>query len=444
MSSSSASSRSSLMHPEELRSPAAALAHGADDLLTAGPATPDAPPVGRTILALSSVMGGLSAALVPVLAVFTLPVRDYGAFAFVYLVFAQGWSIQLSAICDTWARRRAVGETAGSWPDYARALATVAWVSTVVTLLVGLPMYRSVLLATGMAIGVGASLYRQGARYHHAVARGPRAVLPSDTVAVVVLCAALAGFLLTGQSLLAALLLAWAVSSVCSAVFYLRGCRHGIGSIAWWRRNKATIRVLLGESLLMDAGAAGTPVLIAPILGLHNFGIYRGVSSLSVPIQLLIDSIRPYLTQMGLKRVSSPRVVLPVIAAAGVLGLAGFAALGFVVPALLSFSPVLMALSHFAVPCGLFLAFQFLTYIFNIFARIHVSYRQLLVGRAFHTVFAILLPIAGAAAGSVSGAVWCFIATTGLTVVIWVTLVLAGSRRSTEPAAGPVTAGAEG
>jgi hypothetical protein len=384
--------------------------------------------VNRIPLVMSSVAGGLSAALVPVLAVFLLPVEDYGAFALVYLVFAEGWSIQLSAVSDTWARRRAAGETAGTWGDYTGALASVSGAAALLTLLVGWWVYDSAVLGLAMAVAVGTSLYRQGARYHHAVAHGPRSVLPSDVVAVAVLVLALVGLRASGQPLLTALLLAWAVSGVASAVFFLRGALRGGGPLAWYRRNDRTVRVLLGESLLMDAGATGTPVLVAPILGLHDFGIYRSVSSLSVPLQLLIDPVRPYLSQVGPRRLGQPRTVGALAGVAVAIGVAGYAALVLVVPAVLSFSPVLVALSGFAVPCSLFVAFQFLTYVLNIFARMTVGHRRLIIGRAVHTVFAIALPVAGALTAGVTGAIWCFVATTGLTVVIWAAL-LAGAAR---------------
>ena len=143
----------------------------------AGP-RPDSPrwsSVNRLALAVSSTAGGLSAALVPVLAVFLLPVGKYGAFSLVYLVFAEGWSIQLSAVCDTWARSRAAGTTAGTWADYTGALAAVGAVAALITFAVGWPVLDSALLAAAMAVAVGATLYRQGARYHHAsrTARGP-------------------------------------------------------------------------------------------------------------------------------------------------------------------------------------------------------------------------------------------------------------------------------
>lgn len=390
--------------------------------------------MNRAALAITSLMGGFSAALVPVLAVFLLEVRDYGTFAFVYLVFAQGWSVELSVVCDTWARRRAAGTTAGSWANYTGALATISAVSGAVTLLVGLPMFDTLLQAAAMATGVATSLYRQGARFHEAAVHGPRAVLPSDTIAVVVLTGSLAGFALTSNSMLTSLLLAWALSGLASTAFFLGGAFREGGLASWYRRNRQTVRALLGESLLMDAGAAGTPVLIAPLLGLHDFGIYRSVSSLSVPVQLLIDPARPNLSQVALKRVLSPQVVAGAFAIAAVLATAGYAALAFVVPVALSFSPVLTSLSEFALACSLFLAFQFLTYVFHIFARMHVSHRDLLVGRAVHTVFAIAVPILGAVFGSLAGAIWCFVATSGLTVAIWLALLVAGSRQEARSA----------
>jgi hypothetical protein len=405
-----------------------------------GPARSSGGAVNRFSLALSSVTGGLSSALVPVLAVFLLPVTDYGAFALVFLVFAEGWSVLLSAVCDTWARRRAAGGTAGTWGDYSGAIAAVSGLAALVTAGVGWWVYDSVLLGAAMAVGAGASLYRQGARYHHAIVHGPRSVLPSDIAAVGVLAAALIGLLVSGRPMLPSLLVAWAISSLAGAAFFLRGgALRGGGPVRWYRRNDRTVRVLLGESLLMDAGATGTPVLVAPILGLYQFGIYRSVSSLSVPLQLLIDPIRPNLSQISPRQLARPPVVAALVATATVLGLAGYLVLTHVVPAVLSFSPVLMALSGFALPCSLFLGFQFLTYVLNIFARMNVSHRRLLGGRAVHTVFAIALPVLGAVLGSVTGAIWGFVAATALTVVIWSALLASSAREGRATAVGPPT-----
>ncbi|RBY89833.1 hypothetical protein DQ240_02655 [Blastococcus sp. TF02A-26] len=397
--------------------------------------------MNRLVLALSAVTGGLSAALVPVLAVLLLPVDDYGTFALVFLVFAEGWSILLSAVADTWARVRAAGSSAGSWADYTGALAAVGAVAGVVTLAVGWPVLGSGGLAATMAVAVTATLYRQGARYHHAVEHGVRAVLPSDAVAVVVLVAVLAALLLADRSLLTSLLVAWAVSAVAAAALFTRGALRGGGPVGWYRRNRRTVRVLLGESLLMDAGATGTPVLVAPVLGLYDFGVYRSVSSLSVPIQLLIDPVRPLISQVSLRRLATARVAGGLLAVATALTVVGYLALEFVVPAVLSFSPVLSALSDFAVPCGLFIGLQFLTYVLGILARMRVAHRRLLVGRAVHTVFAIALPLLGAVLGSASGAIWGFVVSTGMTVVIW-TALLVGAARGPDPApAAPPQAG---
>lgn len=407
----------------------------ADQLAGTGAPRRGRRPAAKLLLAASSLTGGLSAALVPFLAVLLLEVRDYGAFSLVYLVYAEGWSILLSAVCDTWARLRGAGTSAGRWADYAATLSAICGVSAAVTFAAGYATFGGLLPATAMGVATGATLYRQGSRYHHAVARGPRAVVPSDLSSVLVLAGSFVALRLAGQSLMSALLIAWALSALVSAAFYLPGAFGGTGPVAWCRRNGATVRALLSESLLMDAGAAGTPVLMAPILGLHNFGIYRSVSSLSVPIQLLIDPVRPNLSQIPLRQVTSTRVVAALTAVAAVLCGAVFTVLTYVVPAALSFSPVLTALSHYALPCGLFICLQFLTYVFNIFARMHVSHRRLILGRVFHTVFAISLPITGAVLGSVTGAVWCYVFTTALTVALWLGLLLVGQRGHDGPMA---------
>ncbi|WP_244277366.1 hypothetical protein [Geodermatophilus obscurus] len=365
---------------------------------------------------------------------FLLEVHDYSVFSLVYLVFAQGWSIALSGVCDTWARLRTAGMTAGSWANYTGALAAISGTSAVVTLLVGLLMFHSVVEASAMAVGVGASLYRQAARYYQAGVRGPHAVLLSDGIAVVGFLGALVVLHVADQAMLTALLLAWALSGLASAAFYLPGAFRDGGPTAWYRRNRTTVRSLLGESLLMDAGAVATPMLVAPTLGLHNFGIYRSVSSLSVPIQLLIDPIRPNLSQLPLRRAVSTQAVATAVTLSASVGAAAHAALTYLVPIALPFSPVLTELRHFALPCGVFVTFQVMTYILNILARIHVSHRRLIIGRATHTVFAILLPVVGALLAGLPGAVWCFVATSASTVVIWLLLLILSARRGVRPA----------
>jgi hypothetical protein len=72
---------------------------------------------------------------------------------------------------------------------------------------------------------------------------------------------------------------------------------------------------------------------------------------------------------------------------------------------------------------------QFLNYLVNVFARMHVPHRQLVIGRACHSLFAILLPVLGALLAGLSGAMWCFVATIASSAAIWVLLVLLNSRR---------------
>jgi hypothetical protein len=391
----------------------------------------------RLWLAASSLTGGFSAALVPLLAVFVLDVRDYGAFSLAYLVLAQAWSVQLSAVCDTWARDRAAhaGGDEG-WSDFASAITTISGVSAVVAFLVGWPVFGEPLPAAAMGVAVGATLYRQGGRYHHAVALGPRAVLPSDVVMVATFGAAFSGLTLLDESLLTSLLVAWAIAAVASAAFFLQGASGGRGLRPWYRSHRRTARTLLSESLLMDAGFTGTPVAVAPILGLADFGIYRSVYSLSVPLQLVIDPVRPNLSQLPLDRVTSKRALVTLLSVAAALAALGYGALQFLVPATFSFSPVLMALTDFAAACGLFVGFQFLNYLVIVFARMHLPHGRLVVGRACHSVFAIALPILGAVVAGLPGAMWCFVATIATSAATWIVLLLLASRRhSREPAA---------
>lgn len=379
--------------------------------------------VPRAVLLASSVLGALSNALPPVVAVLFLDVGDYGAFSVAYLVFAWGWSITLSAICETWARVRS--GRVDDWPRYSPALVQLSLIGAAAGTFAGALAYEQPWLAVPTGAAVGLTMYRLGARYHHSVVRGPHAVLASDAVGVLVFGTVLGATVLSspGNALLA-LVLSWVTSALAGAAFFRPTSVAGGGGLrGWYRRKGGTVRPLLGESLLMDAGSVGTPMVLAPLLGLADFGVYRSVSSVSLPVQLLMDPIRPNISQTRPALMLGGPVTAVVHVVAVLLSVACYAAFLWVLPVLFAFSPVLLALSEFALACSAFVGVAFLGYFYYILARVHLQHSRLLLGRVVQTVFAIALPVVGFALAGLSGAIWGFVVNAAVTAIVWTMLI---------------------
>lgn len=380
--------------------------------------------MSRTVLLTSSAIGAVASAMVPLGALFLLDVSDFGAFSLCYLVFAWGWSIELSTICDTWARERA-HRPSMSWPKYASALTQLSLAGAIVAIGLGIPTYGSVAPALLTAVATAAAMYRLGGRFHHAATSRSRSVLLSDTVSVLIFAGLVWVLAGTGiASRLDSLLIAWASSGLLSCLFFpAPGMMRAGGLRDWYHLHQRTIRPLLGESLMMDAGSIGTPMIMSPLLGLSNFGIYRSVSSVSLPVQLIIDPIRPNLSQMPATTLLGRTAALVVLGGAALLGSGAFGVLVLLAPVLSAVSPVLGELGAHALACGIFVSVAFTGYYLYIAARAHVRHENLIRGRAVQTLFAIASPLTGLLLGGLPGAIWGFVAANTATPLIWLFLL---------------------
>jgi hypothetical protein len=220
----------------------------------------------------------------------------------------------------------------------------------------------------------------------------------------------------------------WAASALAAAVLSKRPSLLKPKSLTEWRRRHAMeIRPLLRDSLLMDAGSIGTPYLLAPVLGLANFGVYRAISNVAAPVRLVLNPIRPQLASAPIETQRSSRRVTVVTAASLLFG--GAAYLGLLLVGVL---PVelgsLSAIVDFALPASVFVAANFLGHYFYIVARSHANDRRLLTGRIVQTLLAIVVPVVGVLVGGLTGAIWGYAGCTAVSAVVWTALVLRPSR----------------
>lgn len=377
----------------------------------------------RFILLASVVLGAVSNSAVPISALLLMSRADFGIFSIVYLIFALGWSTTLSVVCDAWARTR-------STLRQEEERDTFRWVQLQLALVTGFAggTVAGALFAdawAGIASGVAilATLYRTGSRYQETVLGGTTRALSSDATTVGSLVAALALFRWMDQDWGAAIVVSWAISGLAGASFFtLRPSSATHGLIGWTNTRRDTIKPLLGDSVLMDAGAAWAPLAMAPFMSVTSFALYRGVSSVATPVQFILDPLRPALSLLPPQRSSKGRAVLAVLFAGLAMAAACWCALVLVVGPFKIGGETLIALTAFALPVSLFVLANFVGHFYYIAARSHASHRRLLQGRIFQTAVTGVLPFVGLATGALTGAIWALALATFCSSLVWLGL----------------------
>lgn len=377
---------------------------------------------GRARVFLTSGLGALSSIAPTMAALLLLSVQDFGAFAFLYAVFALGWSVCLSVICDTFMR--AVGDCV-TWAEYSSTLFGFAALVAVTALCVSLFIYPDALSALLASCAIALGVYRLGARFFRSLTFGPASVLWADVCNLIFFLGALFGALAIGAVNLTSHSVAWLVAGIVSAGMSPPDLSNPFRALLKWCRLRwSTIRMLLSDSFLMDCGAIIGPLLLLPGLSVQGYGIYRGVSSVASPVQLVLEPIRPLLSHMSAARRTGMKLLLEVL----VYGLVMSGACLITLLSLDRFDLVqgtLEALTAFAVPCAIFVFSNFVGHFYYLLNRAHSPARTIRAGRFVQTIIVVACPLLGAALFGLPGAIWGFVGATLVSSTTWVSLMLA-------------------
>lgn len=364
---------------------------------------------------------------VQLLALLSLGAADFGSFSLLYLAFALGSSLMLSIVSEAWVRRQVDGRPAAAWGDYARAAleVSVATGALAAILALAVPSLRDVAAVGASAVTL--ATFRTGARYYDArVGRAP-GVAPGDALGLGVTIGG-AVLLLTGALpvSLEAVVVIWAAGCAASLLATRPFVPVSGGAPRWCRDHRREITTLLRDSLVLDAGSIGTPLLLAPLLGLAGFGVYRAVSNVAAPVRLVLNPLRPIIADRGRPAAIGRRRLFLVATAATVFGMLAAAALLGIGVFRLEVG-ALSDLAPYALPTGLFVAANFLGHYSYIVCRAHSSGSVLLRGRILQTVSSVVLPLAGVVFAGLPGAIWGYALCTTASSLYW--MMLASGRR---------------
>ncbi|MCI9888353.1 hypothetical protein JT358_07745 [Micrococcales bacterium 31B] len=378
------------------------------------------------VSALSSAVFSIAIQVVSLLA---LAPSEYGLFSIIYLLFALFSSVQLSVVLESWLRSRG-SDTAGlprllrpvalQFAAYSGALAGIVCVCV--------PSLRH--LAISAAVGVGANVYVVGARYILTWEKTfGRIVAANAAGAILTVGLCFVVFPILGRTATAVTLL-WACTSLVTAVMQPCGAWGRFGDLRQWvREHRHNIGVLLRDSLVMDLSSIGVPYLLAPVLGAHNFGVYRAVSNVAAPVRIVMTPLRPSLLQQSLDAARRPRRLLLVLGATVAFAVAAAAAL-LLLPATGLNLGTINYLEEYALITGVFVGSNFLITYCYIVARAHASAAGLAWGRLTQTGLSIVLPVALAFTHGLTGAIYGYVGATALVSVVWLAILLRAAPRA--------------
>jgi hypothetical protein len=364
---------------------------------------------------------------IQLVALASLNSSDYGFFSILYLAGAWALSVQLSVVSEAWVRSDRAG-ISSDWRSYAAATSWLGLLGAVVVSVIAFFLPPLAPLWWVGALSVLSSVYRSGARFHSMRVGDWPGVVRGDLAGMVVAVGAGVAVIVTKGGL-AGVMLAWAATSTASAALSRMYRPTAPTALAGWtRRHRASIRPLLLDSLIMDISAIGTPYALAPLLGVANFGIYRGVSNVAAPVRLLLNPLRPQISAIDHARLSRRSTVAFVVTVSLALGAAATGAL-LVLQHYYPHLGTLTELAEFAVPTGVFVAANMLGTSYYLVARNYASPRGIWLGRLVQTVLSTALPILTALVYGLAGAIWAYAGATLLSAVTW-TLV---ARRAAAP-----------
>lgn len=380
-------------------------------------------------VAAAAFLSALATIAIQAIAIVTLAPAAYGAFAAAYLVFGLFCSIALSLVCEPWSRARAT--RGGDWSSFGALAVTLSALSLVPAVVVA-TFVGDVIAAGAIAAAVALSTYRFCGRFHFAAIGADRWVLPADAVNLVATVTAWL-VLQTAVSPLQAVTLAWAIGSLASALLMPLPGAPSIGTVRTWLRGRRDeIRPLLVDSTLLDLGTVALPLCLAPALGASDFGLYRALSSLAVPVRLVLLPLRPMFGARPLHRHASGRNLLAVTVAALALGGAAAGAFALIVgTGLFPGSTLSDAATHYGPLISLYIALTFVGTYFYFVSRVHADGRTLLLLRVVQLASAVVLQVAGFMIAGLDGAL---VGATAAAAVQTASVIVAARR---VPAAAP-------
>lgn len=378
----------------------------------------------KTRFLISSVTGALSIALVPLVPFLVFSAEQSGRFSIIYMAFIIMWSTMLSTTSDV--RLRVEGRGGSVNDEHFRgAQTTIALIGAVAGAIIAMILGEQPLLWVVVFVAVGASLLRVALRFEAMKSAVTlKRVIVSDLLTAVCFLGVVVVVLARGiqDTALEWVLCGWAAGGLAGLIAlapFAVGSPRDAGR--WIRDHRREALPLLGDTILLDAGGSFAPLTLLFWLNLGQFGIYRALTSVGTPVQLLLDPVRPKISGLSSREFLNWRVLGGVTVGGGALAGAAYAVLA-IIDRLGVFHSVLGDVAHYALPAALYVFGNAFAYFAYLVARGHFTPRLLLIGRLSQTALQFALPIGGVLLGGLDLAITGFAAAIVVAAVVWLLL----------------------
>lgn len=368
-------------------------------------------------------------------AMLILPVRPFAVFSLVYLSFALGASVQLSFTVEAEVRAIAQGAESARRKNILAVATWIGLLAGIVTAIVALIATKDPGFALISFAAASAGVFRSGARFIEIARRDWRSSTRSEIIGLTALILSLIAFKLSGQSFNAmTMTIAWAAANLSASFSGYRPTFTLFSTlIQWWRIRGKQASELLRDSAILDFSSIGVPYLLTPVLGLVNFGIYRAISNVGAPVRMIINPLRPVLAKKRPRSANIRKYLTLAMLSAICLGLGAWVCIYWIDSASMSLG-VIAELGPYAIAAALFVGTSFIGHFAYVWCRSFSKASHLLTGRFIHSLSAIILPLVGALAWGLSGAIWSYIISVVIGAIAWVIILLRTADRPASPA----------
>lgn len=361
------------------------------------------------LTSLKKVLGLAAAALatsgMQIIALFILGAADFGRFVLLYLPLTIGNAAVLAMVCEPWARDRKM--TNAGPTDFLTLTLFISLLTGAFTILVG-ALLGSILPGLLVAVAVAAHVYRVGSRYYAVVEGQRRFITLPDAATVTALIVMLTAWLSTSEPNLVGTCAVWAAASIAGLIFaqWPRRLSSRSEIARWFQSRWATMKPLVWDSALTEAGTVTSPVIQAPIMGFSDFGVFRSVASATAPVRMVLNPMRPNLARIPLGTLTSSRSVGAFTAGVVGTGVLAFAGLRGIGEFGLFAGSAISDLSGLALPVAIFISLFAATIVLYFVMRIHASGRAIVWYRIIQLAMLLLLPTGAYLLWGLAAAVW--------------------------------------
>lgn len=331
----------------------------------------------------------------------------YGFYSIVQLVIVLSSTIALALVNEADARFAGRTGHKTAWHEKSPAILSVTIFAALLAAIVALSFAPLRPQAVVWALLVGLTIYQQSTSYTLTQEGHLRRLIIGRLGAAALMTLTASMMHLKGTAFdLDSVAFIQFIGTLVSVLFTRVPTNWSLSAVyTWIRDRKSDARILMVDGALQDFGTFWAPNAIALILSVTSLGVYRAAITVASPVVFVLTPLRPLLVGRPLATTARVRGLVLLWTAGCLVG--GLASAGLLAVGEIGAEVgTVTALIPFTAPIAIFVSGTAISHILAVVGRIHLDGRLLLIGRVCQAGLLGLLPVAGAAVGGLSAAMW--------------------------------------